>query len=90
MATYNTVVLAKRPTGDIKVGETFKLKPEKRVEESDLKDGQVLVETWYLSLDPAMRSWLNGKFFLAPRYSTGHETLLRTFSYAPMELDEMA
>jgi NADPH-dependent curcumin reductase CurA len=61
MATYNTVVLAKRPTGDIKAGETFKLKPEKRIEESDLKDGQVLVESRYLSLDPAMRGWLNGR-----------------------------
>lgn len=60
MATYNTVVLAKRPTGDIKAGETFELKSEKRIEESDLKDGQVLVETRYLSLDPAMRGWLNG------------------------------
>jgi len=67
MATYNTVVLAKRPKGDIKAGETFKLKPEKRIEESDLEDGQVLVETRYLSLDPAMRGWLNGRtFFLAP------------------------
>jgi NADPH-dependent curcumin reductase CurA len=61
MAIYNTVVLAKRPTGDIKAGETFKLKPEKRIEKSDLKDRQVLVESRYLSLDPAMRGWLNGK-----------------------------
>jgi NADPH-dependent curcumin reductase CurA len=60
MATYNTVVLAQRPKGDIKAGETFKTKPEKRIEESDLKEGQVLVESRYLSLDPAMRGWLNG------------------------------
>jgi NADPH-dependent curcumin reductase CurA len=60
MATYNTVVLAQRPKGDIKAGETFKIKPEKRIEESDLKEGQVLVESRYLSLDPAMRGWLNG------------------------------
>lgn len=60
MATYNTVVLAQRPKGDIKAGETFKIKPEKRIEESDLKDGQVLVESRYMSLDPAMRGWLNG------------------------------
>jgi NADPH-dependent curcumin reductase CurA len=66
MATYNTVVLAKRPKGDIKAGETFKLKPEKRIEESDLKDGQVLVETRYLSLDPAMRGWLNGRTISSP------------------------
>lgn len=30
------------------------------VSEKDLKDGQVLVESIYLSLDPAMRGWLNG------------------------------
>jgi NADPH-dependent curcumin reductase CurA len=64
MATYNTVVLAQRPKGDIKAGETFKIKPEKRIEESDLKDGQVLVESRYLSLDPAMRGWLNGMIIL--------------------------
>lgn len=69
MATYNTVVLAQRPKGDIKAGETFKIKPEKRIEESDLKNGQILIESRYLSLDPAMRGWLNGMiapFYLSP------------------------
>ncbi len=60
MATYNTVVLAQRPKGDIKVGETFKIKAEPQIDESDLKHGQVLLESRYLSLDPAMRGWLNG------------------------------
>jgi hypothetical protein len=30
------------------------------ITEADLKDDQVLIETLYLSLDPAMRGWLNG------------------------------
>ena len=64
MATYNTVVLAQRPKGDIKAGETFKLKAEKRISEADLEDGQVLVESIYLSLDPAMRGWLNGMMII--------------------------
>jgi hypothetical protein len=62
--TYNTVVLAQRPKGDIVPGETFKLKTEKRPTEADLKDGQVIVEARYLSLDPAMRGWLNGMSLL--------------------------
>jgi len=61
MATYQSVVLAQRPKGEIVPGETFKLQEQKRLAESDLKDGQVLLETLYLSLDPAMRGWLNGK-----------------------------
>ena len=59
MVTYTQVVLAERPKGDIIPGQTLKLKEEKRIVEADLKDGQVLIETRYLSLDPAMRSWLN-------------------------------
>jgi NADPH-dependent curcumin reductase CurA len=27
---------------------------------ADLEDGEVILQTLYLSLDPAMRSWLNG------------------------------
>lgn len=61
-STYTSVVLAQRPKGDIVPGETFKIKENPILKESDLKDGQVLVETLYLSLDPAMRGWLNGTF----------------------------
>lgn len=61
MATYNSMVLAERPgRGDIIPGKTFALKSEKVITESDLQDGQVLLEARYLSLDPAMRGWLNG------------------------------
>ena len=58
--TFTSVVLAKRPRELIVPGETFTLKENPMLKESDLKDGEVLVETLYLSLDPAMRGWLNG------------------------------
>ncbi len=35
-------------------GETFELKENKMISERDLKDGEVLVESLYLSLDPGM------------------------------------
>ena len=59
-STYQSVVLAKRPKALIVPGETFTLKTNEMPSEGDLKDDQVLVETLYLSLDPAMRGWLNG------------------------------
>lgn len=33
------------------------------ISEKDVKEDQVLVEALYLSLDPAMRGWLNGTPF---------------------------
>lgn len=62
-STYKSVVLAKRPTSVIVPGETFNLKENPMISAADLKDGQVLVEVLYLSLDPAMRGWLNGNPF---------------------------
>ncbi|KAL9132829.1 MAG: hypothetical protein Q9175_005992 [Cornicularia normoerica] len=59
MATTQTVVLAERPKGDIQPGKTFKMQAQKRLSSDDLEAGQALVETIYLSLDPAMRGWLN-------------------------------
>ncbi len=59
MATTQTVILAERPKGDVEPGKTFKMQPQKKLNKDDLKDGQALVETIYLSLDPAMRMWLN-------------------------------
>ena len=60
MSTYNAVHLAKRPAGEIVPGETFELKKHNAPRETDLKDGQVIFKSLYLSLDPAMRGWLNG------------------------------
>jgi len=58
-SSYTSVVLAQRPKALIVPGETFSLKENPMISEKDLKDGQVLVEALYLSLDPAMRGWLN-------------------------------
>ena len=59
-STYQSVVLAQRPKANIIPGETFTLKTNPILTAKDLKDGEVLVEVLYLSLDPAMRGWLNG------------------------------
>lgn len=62
MAPQNLeIVLAARPKADIIPGETFKQKVTPAPTEADLGDGDVLVENLFLSLDPAMRGWLNGK-----------------------------
>ena len=58
-ATHKIVTLAQRPKGNIVPGQTFKLETRKSPSESDLKNGQVLFQTLYLSVDPAMRGWLN-------------------------------
>ena len=55
------LILAERPHGDIVPGKTFTRKNEPIPSADSLKDGQILVENIYLSLDPAMRGWLNGK-----------------------------
>lgn len=58
--TYTTVTLAKRPKANIIPGETFKTNTDNKTPSpSSLKDGQILFQTLYLSLDPAMRGWLN-------------------------------
>lgn len=53
-----SVVLAERPQGLVVPGKTFHQKLAAPPSPSSLKDGQVLLETLYLSLDPAMRGWL--------------------------------
>lgn len=57
---YRSVVLAKRPKGTIVPGETFAFKTKSIPTKADLQDGEVILQTLYLSLDPAMRGWLNG------------------------------
>ena len=65
-STYQSIVLAERPKDNIIPGQTFSVKTNPVPTEDDLKDGQVLVETLYLSLDPAMRGWLNGNAAYTP------------------------
>lgn len=62
MSQYQSVHLAARPKSEIVPGETFEVRSNAAPKESDLKDGQVIFRSLYLSLDPAMRGWLNGKF----------------------------
>lgn len=68
MARENhTFVLAERPTGKIETGKTFTLVKGPAPTAADLKDGEILVEAHYLSLDPAMRGWLNdARSYMAP------------------------
>ena len=62
MAPENlSIHLAERPTGEIIPGTTFTAKTSPAPSASDLKDGQILVEVLYLSLDPTLRGQLNGK-----------------------------
>lgn len=61
MSVTQSVVLAERPKGDIEPSKTFRFQSQPKLSEDDLKKDQALVETLYLSLDPAMRGWLNGK-----------------------------
>lgn len=61
------VVLAERPKADIVPGKTFRVETRPAPTEADLKDGELLVETLYVSLDPAMRGWLNdSRSYLKP------------------------
>lgn len=62
---YQSVHLASRPKDEIVPGETFRLQSNTAPKASDLKDGEVIFKTLYLSLDPAMRGWLNGKSLLS-------------------------
>lgn len=64
-STYTSIHLAKRPKGDIVPGETFTSKTNEMPQDSSLKPGEVIFQTSYLSLDPAMRAWLNGEHELA-------------------------
>ncbi|KAF3355727.1 hypothetical protein VdG1_04019 [Verticillium dahliae VDG1] len=65
------VVLAERPKAEIIPGQTFKTEKQPIPREQDLKDGEVLVENLYLSLDPAMRGWLNDKRSYLPPVQIG-------------------
>lgn len=64
MTTMNRVVrLISRPVGEAKRSDfSFTDEPVPALE-----DGQVLIKTEYLSLDPAMRGWMNeAKSYIAP------------------------
>ncbi|ORY14501.1 hypothetical protein BCR34DRAFT_479403 [Clohesyomyces aquaticus] len=59
MPSFTSVHLAERPKDRIIPGQTFTTNQHSVPSASILKDGEVLFQTLYLSLDPAMRGWLN-------------------------------
>ncbi|MFN3784020.1 MAG: NADP-dependent oxidoreductase [Spirosomataceae bacterium] len=60
----NRILLVKRPLGAIST-DCWQL--EENVPVSPLQEGEILVETHYLSIDPAMRGWMNeGKSYIKP------------------------
>lgn len=59
MPSYTSIHLAERPTDAVVAGKTFQSRQSQIPPASSLKDGEVLFQTLYLSLDPAMRGWLN-------------------------------
>lgn len=66
-----SIVLAERPKGPVIPGQTFRQEHHPVPPASSLKDGEVLLETIYLSLDPAMRSWLDDVRSYVPPVQVG-------------------
>ncbi|SMQ49976.1 unnamed protein product [Zymoseptoria tritici ST99CH_3D7] len=58
MSTFKSVHLASRPKNHIEP-DTFTFKEHPVPNAANLKDGEVIFSSNYLSLDPAMRGWLN-------------------------------
>lgn len=56
---HTAIHLQQRPETDIIPGETFAAQKHTTPTAADLQDGDVILETLYLSLDPAMRGWLD-------------------------------
>ncbi|EXJ93419.1 hypothetical protein A1O1_01811 [Capronia coronata CBS 617.96] len=70
-STYKAVTLAKRPTDAIVINETFTAITKPTPSVDDLKDGEVLFESVYLSIDPAMRGWLKDARSYVPPVKIG-------------------
>ncbi|KAF9735685.1 hypothetical protein PMIN06_006784 [Paraphaeosphaeria minitans] len=71
MTSYTSIHLAERPKDQILAGKTFTAKQHPVPSASTLKDGEVLFQTLYLSLDPAMRGWLNDTRSYVPPVKIG-------------------
>jgi NADPH-dependent curcumin reductase CurA len=71
MAQNTAFHLVERPTDEIVLGKTFEARTSPLPSAADLKDGEIIVEVLYLSLDPAMRGWLNGPSASIPFRSIG-------------------
>lgn len=65
------LVLASRPTGIIIPGETFKLIEVPVPTEADVPNGHLLLQSLYISMDPAMRGWLDDRRSYLPPVQIG-------------------
>ncbi|KAL2268303.1 hypothetical protein VTJ83DRAFT_3149 [Remersonia thermophila] len=74
------LVLAERPTGGIVPGKTFQLRRVPAPTEADLKEGQLLLESLYVSFDPAMRGWLDDRRSYVPPVQIGEVMRAMTIS----------
>lgn len=63
--------LAKRPETIIVPGETFVARAHPAPGQGELQDGEVVLESLYLSLDPAMRGWLDDRPSYIPPVAIG-------------------
>jgi NADPH-dependent curcumin reductase CurA len=72
--------LAERPKGEITPGKTFRLRQVPAPTEADLKDGQLLLESLYISFDPAMRGWLDDRRSYVPPVQIGEVMRAMTIS----------
>lgn len=72
--------LAERPTGEIVPGRTFRQRQVPAPAEADLQDGQLLLECLYVSLDPAMRGWLDDRRSYVPPVQVGEVMRALTIS----------
>lgn len=66
-----SIHLVERPKDEIIPGQTFNAKTSPAPSPADLKDGQILVEVLYLSLDPALRAQLNDRRSYVPPVQLG-------------------
>lgn len=67
--TNRRFLLAKRPVGAV-TRDDFSYE---QVPVGEPADGQILVKNLYLSLDPAMRGWMNeGKSYIPPEIGRAH------------------
>ncbi|OQE37413.1 hypothetical protein PENCOP_c010G01152 [Penicillium coprophilum] len=68
---YIAVHLSQRPETTIVPGETFVVRKHATPTAADLEDGNVILRSIYLSLDPAMRGWLEDKRSYIPPVAIG-------------------
>jgi NADPH-dependent curcumin reductase CurA len=70
MSTFTRIVLQERPKGDIIPDRTFK-QLQVSLNELKPKEKEVLVKVNYISLDPAMRGWLDDRRSYVPPVKIG-------------------